>query len=337
MAKTSITTSNALCNKLISEKLHRDSVKESYWNKFMGEGSNVAVQVKSDLMKTKGDRITYGIRMRLSGTGVTEGTPLEGNEEALTTNSSTVTLQQYRHAVRDAGAMDRQRSVFNLSQESKDALVDWGSEKIDQLAFDAITASPTIYFSRQSGENSKGTSDPSASVTATDILTPSLISFIKVYCMTGGNRSQVPFRPIKINGKKYFVLLVHPDVMFDLKNDSTYAQAVREAQLRGKENPLFTGAAGIWDNVVVHEHENIDLTTTWGGAAVSGAKCTFFGAQALTWAWGKKKQIVEKKFDYDDEMGFGWGMIAGVAKPVFDSLDYGSAAVYVARTKISDL
>jgi hypothetical protein len=51
----------------------------------MSEGTNSIVHVKNDLTKSKGDRITYGIRMRLSGAGVTSGQTLEGNEESLVT------------------------------------------------------------------------------------------------------------------------------------------------------------------------------------------------------------------------------------------------------------
>lgn len=329
MAKTQVTTGNALTQKLWDEKMFRDTKKESYFDRFMGNGPNNIVHVKTALESKKGDRITFGIRMRLSGAGVDEGETLEGNEEALNTFDHTITLTQKRHGVRDAGELDRQRPIYDMDGEARQALTDWGSEFMDQAMFTAIETSPTKVFYG-------GDATTTGSLAATDLITPALISKIRVWALTGGNRSQTPLRPVKIKGKAYFVLLVHPDVAYDLKQDATFAQARREALDRGKDNPIFTGAIGVWDGVVVHEHENVALTTTWGAGAVAGAKCSFMGAQSLLWAWGKRPKVVAKEFDYGNEHGYGWSIMYQTNKPVFNSLDYGSIAMYVARTQISD-
>lgn len=341
MAKTAFATDNALTKKLWEEKLFRDTVKESYFMpRFAGKDSTSLVQVKEELTKTKGDKITFGIRMRLSGAGVTSGQTLEGNEEKLTTYSDDVSLELYRHAVRDDGSLTRQRAMFSITDESETAIKDWGAEKIDKLCFDALDTSPTAIFYTASGTLYKTATaaTATAAITATDLLTPTIISRVRVWAKTGGGRAQTPLRPIKVNGKLYFVLLVHPDVMSDLKLDSTYAQAQREAEVRGSENPIFSGAAGIWDGVVVHEHENIPITTTWGaGSNVAGARCVLMGAQSLCWAWGKRPEVVMRDFDYGEEYGHAIKFMAGVVAPQFNSLRYGSIAVYVARTNISGI
>jgi len=329
MAKTAFATNNALTKKAWEEVLFRDAVKESYFSRFMGKGSDSIVQVKTELEKGKGDKITFGIRLRLTGAGITGAGTLEGNEEALATHDSSVTLEQYRHAVRDDGAMTRQRAMFEIDEESRTALKDWMSERTDKLAFDTILTSPTKIF--------YGDGSSTATVTTAGKLTMALMSKVRTWAITGGNRAQTPLRPVKVNGKNYFVLLIHPDVAWDLKQDTTYAAAIREAAARGAENPIFTGALAIVDGIVLHEHENIPIVTNWGaGGNVPGAKCVFLGAQSLTWAWGKRPKVVTKNFDYENEHGFAIGMIAGAAKPVFNALDYGSVAVYVARTKIAD-
>ncbi len=336
MAKTAFATGNALTKKAWEETLYRDTLKESYFSRFMGSSADSLVQVQDKLTKEKGDKITFGIRMRLSGAGVTEGSTLEGNEEKLTTYDHSILLEEYRHAVRDSGPLDRQRVTFSIDEESVAALKGWGAEKIDALCFAAIGASPTRYFSVQSGTITTGTSDPSASVTATDLISVELLDFVKTWARTGGNRTQTPLRPIKVDGKNYYVVLVHPDVLYDLRRDSTWAQAAREALERGPNHPLFTGASYLWNGMVIHDHENISLATDWGGASVSGAKCVFMGAQALVWANGMRPKIVAEEFDYGNEHGYAWGMLAKTNKPKFNSLDYGSVAVWVARTKISD-
>jgi N4-gp56 family major capsid protein len=336
MGKTTFSTSDALTKKLWDEKLFRDTVKESYFSRFMGEGS--IVTVKNELTKSKGDEITFGIRMRLSGAGVTDGQILEGAEESLTTYSDKVTLHQYRHAVRDNGALDRQRAMFSIDEESRSALADWGTEKIDQLAFDAILDSPTLIFYKTSaGSLSTATaSTAKTALTAADgKLTPAMVSYMKAYAKTGGGRTYVPLRPVKVNGKEHYVLLVHPDALYDLKIDPTYQQYLREAEVRGSENPLFKGSVAIIDGVVIHEHENCTIANDGGSGSVAWSKGVFMGQQALMWAWGQRVETVQKNFDYENEHGYAWGIIAGTNKPVFNSLDYGSFGVYLARTDIA--
>jgi len=330
MAQTGFTTNSAETKKAWNETLFRDQVKASYFSRFMGTSSDAIVQVKSDLESGRGDRVRFAIRMRLTGAGVTEGTTLEGNEEDLTTHTTDLTLKQWRHAVRDDGSMSRQRAMFSISEESRSALADRTTEKIDQECFNAYTdTAATKTFYGASGAND-------AALTGALLLTPSVISKMKAWAVTGGDRSQTPLRPVMIGGKKHFVLLIHPDNGYDLKQDTTWNNAQQNANIRGNGNPIFDGALGIWDNVIIHEHENIPLVNNFGVSSSPGSKCLFLGAQSLLWAWGKRPTVVAKKFDYDEQEGYATGMIYDVAKPVFNSLDYGSIALHVNRTAISD-
>ena len=345
MAKTSFSTSDALTKKAWEEKLFRDSVKESYFSKFVSSGADTIVTEKTQLSKDKGDEITVGLRMKLVGAGVTEGTVLEGNEEKLSTHSMKIQLKQYRHAVRDDGFLSRKRAMFDISSESEAALKDWMTEKVDQLHFDELgigsgsTANPSkIFYKTSSGVLATGTAATAKSaLTAADSkLTLNMISFLKTWALTGGNRSYIPLRPVKVEGKPYFVLLTHPDAVYDLRATAEFQQAMREAEVRGKQNPLFDGAVAIWDGVCVHTHENSAIAADAGsGSNVPWSKSVLLGAQALCWAWGKRPEVVQKTFDYDNEEGYAIGMVAGVKKSIFNSLDYGSLGIYLSRTNVS--
>ena len=346
MAKTAFSTSDNLTVKRWSEKLYRDTVKESYFSKFMGKGATSLCQTNEVLSKSQGDNITFGLRERLSGAGVTSGVTLEGNEEKLSFYNYNVLLEEYAHAVRDAGPLDRQRPAFDMDSESMMALRDWGSEKIDSLCFKALFDTPTrVFYRTSSGNVTTGTAATAkGALTAADSkMTPSIIEFARTWAKTGGNRTKTPIRPIKIEGKEYYVLLVHPDVAYDLRQDSTWTQANREARERAKSNPIFSGALGVWGGVIIHDHEGYPekdggLIATDGGSGsnVAWAQCALMGQQALLWAWGKRGKLVQETFDYGREHGFGWNMICGVEKPQFNSQDYGCAHIYVARTQISD-
>jgi N4-gp56 family major capsid protein len=340
MAQTAFATNNALTKKVWEEKLFRDSVKESYFSKFMGQDQSSLVYVKTQLEKGQGDTVYFGLRMRLTGAGVEDEQTLEGNEEALSTYDYSLALKEYAHAVRDKGALSRKRAMFSIDTESKQALQDWGSEKVDQLAFDALLTTPTktLYLDSSAVFQGDTAANAKAGLHATNSkITPNFISAAKTWAKTGGNRAYIPIRPVKVQGKEYFILLVHPDCMYDLKANSTFQQAMREAEVRGPSNPLFTGAAAIYDGVVIHEHENCTLGTDGGASGnVAWAKCALMGQQSLCWAWGARPSIVQETFDYQRQHGYAWSMIARCGKPQFNSLDYGSLGVYLARTQISD-
>jgi N4-gp56 family major capsid protein len=331
MAKTSVTTANALTQKLWEAMLFEDTKKESYfYSRFMSEDGKSIIQVKSDLTKKKGDNITFGIRMRLSGAGVTSGQTLEGNEESLTTYSQSVSLERYRHAVRDAGALDRARPVYDMDSEARSALEVWGGEKIDKLCFDTLATSLTSTFR----PNARATD---TALVAGDTLTLQTMSKLKALAKTGiatvAGRAQTPIRPVRVDGKEYYVLVVHPFAAYDVKNSADALQARREADARGADNPLFTGATLIWDGVILHEHENIVWTTNAGG--VNYSKGLFMGQQAGVWAWGERPSAVAQNFDYDEEHGFAWRMTAGVAKTAFNSKDYAVIGCNVANSAIA--
>ena len=340
--KTTFTTSNALTKKVWDERLFRDVEIESYFSRFMSEDENGMVQVQTNLLKSQGDQITFGIVSNLSGDGVTSGQILEGNEEALTSYDYSVSLEQYRHATRTKGKLDVQRAMFSIPDVSRAKLKIWGGEKIDKLLISALLASPTKILYRDgvagapSGTSSAATAK-TALTAANSKITPNFISALRTWAKTGGAGQTYRIRPIKIEGQEYYVLLVNPAVMYDLRIDATFQMAMKDAQERGKNNPLFRGATAVWDNVVIHETERIPLFTDGGGAAVTGAFGALMGAQALVWAWGERGETEQETFDYKNEIGWCWQMMSKAGKPKFNSKDYGTVGVVFACTNVTTI
>lgn len=340
MAKTAFSTSDTLTKKYWDEKLFRDIKKDTYFSKFAGDSKDSIVYEKRQLEKQKGDTIYFGLRMRLEGDGVEDGDVLEGNEEALNKYSHTLALKRYRHAVRDEGGLDRQRAMFSIDDESLDAIKTWGEEKIDKLTFDALFAARTkVFYTTSTGTAFAAPGTAKTALTASyGKLTLGVISLLKTWAKTGGARTYIPFRPVRIQGKDYYVMLCHPDAMYDLKASSAWQQAQREAMERGSSNPLFTGAAGVWDGVIIHEHESVPIAADAGASSnVPWAKCAFLGAQALCFAWGSRLKVTQKKFDYEEEHGYSIAFTGRAGRTAFNSLDFGSVELHVARTNVSGL
>lgn len=343
MAKTTVGTDNALTQKAWDEQLFRDFKKDSFFDAFNG-GSKSIIHEKTDkLGNAKSGRkpatiVVFGLRMRLTSDGVEEGQTLEGNEDSLTTFDHSLTLKQYRNAVRDNGEIDRMRPMYMMDEESRSAIQDWGTEKIDALAFDAIQASPTRTFSPLDMVPETTFAAAKTDLTSATLLNPQFLSKLKVYAETGGDRTIIPLRKVLIPGfGNVYVYLTHPDALYDFLQDSTYQQNLREAMPRAKNHPLFMGALGLTtDGVLLYAHENMNFGTDGGGASVAFAQGVFMGQQSLVRAWGKRPRLIRKDFDYENEHGIAYSMIQRINKPVFDSEDYGSFATATTRTQISD-
>src|SRR5262249_1105877 len=119
--------------------------KQTWLHKFMGEESWNIFQIKDETRKGPGDKVTYGLRMQLSGLGVVGDGALAGNEESLQVFSDAVVINQLRHAVRSAGRMSQQRVPFDIRDEALSGLRDWWADRIDKGGFNQLcgnTAEP---------------------------------------------------------------------------------------------------------------------------------------------------------------------------------------------------
>lgn len=369
MARTTMTTSDALRKQQWESTLFRDTIKETYFVRlFAGQafqrlesgfsmpsdrdydlsGPNDIVHVKMNLKKQagskskgEGDKITFGLVPRIdpaTNPGVTTGQTLKGKEVALSWYNYSIELARYRQAVSLGQPIDWHRSMFPIPEESRAALNNWGIEKMELLCHQALDASPTkTFYKTSSGVTSNATyATALAAITDADSkLTPAMVDWIAAWAKTGGGRGQIPLRPVKIKGRDYYVLLVYPDVIYDWRQDSSVQQAWREAEVRGSENPIFSGAKLIYNNVVIHENENVTVGTDGGGAAVPYAHCHLMGAQSLCWAWGEMPSIVEDDEDYQEDHFAAWRVTCKVGKPKFNSVDYGSVSVVVSRSNVA--
>lgn len=327
MAQTQIASTSALVPVIVQRQIFLEQKKNAYFTRFFSAKGDMPVFEKTDFTKQKGQKMTFGLRVRLTGDPTATGNEtVKGKEDKLTFYDFSIELERYRKAVKDDGAMTRQRFVGDIPTESRNALTTWGGEFIDQKCMDALVASPTsITYG--------GDATSVDTLEAGDKITPALISKMKAIALTQRSGGKTPLIPVNVDGKKYLVLLVSPDVAVDLKYDTTFMAAIKDAAERGSNNPLFSGMLGVWDGVVIHEHENVPVFSNGGGAAITYSKCVLMGASALCWAWGERPSIVEEDEDYKEFMGYCWRMTAQVGKPVFNSNDYGSLALYVADSR----
>ena len=307
--------------------------KEIYFSKFIGDTFESMIVSKS-MPEGKGKDMTFGL-VGYTGTAVTGDSALESNEQNLTSNEVVVTTSQRRFGVINAGNFDDSKVLYDFRTEALSQLKRKYAEDHDAQIFDklTITSGAGAFLRADDSASVYAASDPKANLAAADLATPGDISKLKKMAMLGTTKSY-KMKPIRVEGKDYYVLLLHPEAAYDLAQDSTWRNAQQYANIRGEDNPIFSGALGVYDGVIVHEHEGITTAADGGGGSVAYARNLFLGAGAACHAKVDEMSWVEKTFDYGNKLGIAAGQIYGVARSTFDSKDYAVMQYITARTDL---
>lgn len=359
MAATDFPVNSPLAVKLWSKKIAREALRETMAMNFMGTDSNSLIQVFDDLSKGSGDKVTVPLRMQLSGRGVGESDTLEGNEEPLSTYSDSVVINDLAHAVRSKTTIDAQRVPFSVREECRLGIQDWYSARIDNWVANQLTGysdqTDTLYTGNQlaqaplgNGAATDGTKrwiygDGNTGTTAEASISGAQTFSLSILDRTVNiaKTTSPLIRPIKVGNQSYYVFFIHPDCVRDLRATTGAAgwADIQKAAMQGgeiSENPIFTGALGVHNGVVLHEWTRLPGTTSGIDAKPIGANLSvrrnvFCGAQSAAFAWGKgyseEPKYVEETFDYNRQFGVSVQTIAGCKKLRFNSVDYGTIVV----------
>lgn len=360
MATTGISTGDALAVKKWKNDAFEQALSMNVMNKYMGSDENSLIHVSEELQKGPGEKLVFSLVSQLTGSGVQGDSTLEGNEEALTTYDQTVTIDQYRNAVRLRGRMAAKRYPWSMWEKAKPALTNWKAQFDEDKIFAALASiDGTLYSAASTAQKDAwtlhnvdrvlfGATTANYSAThatglgnvdsTTDVLNTSHLSLLKRMAKLARPR----IRPLKVAngpGTEVFVYFAHPYSTRDLKADQDWQDAQLHAMPRGLDNPLFTGMIGMWDGVVVVESDKIALLDNVGASIIDVAQNFLCGAQAVLWALGgvdgDRLGFTEKDFDYDNQKGVAIESMYGVEKARFAtgaagvSKDHGIITSYV--------
>lgn len=106
-------------------------------------------------------------------------------------------------------------------------------------------------------------------------------------------------------GEGYYLLFIHPWQAYSLKSDSEWIANHQSASPRGDTNPLFTGALGEVDGVIVHSTTQCTTADNANSPAIATARAVMVGQEAM--CRGLNENIVwsEQIDDYEFEHGIG--------------------------------
>ena len=328
-----VTTANQRAQ-LWYKELFADAKKITFFERFISTSPNSPIQEVSDLTAQPGDRINFGLSTRLGGTGIAGDSALEGSEAAISSYNQTVIVNQLRQGVLLTGRMDEQKVAYSMRNDAKEKLKIWWAERIDQECIDKLAGVTTSTFANTPDAPSAGTSVWAGGVSADGSLTAAMTMDTKVIdkAKQTAMLATVKVRPIRLEDEEYmgtavYILIIHPWAAADLRKDPVWNQAQRDANVRGSDNPILSGALGIYNGVVVYEHELMYKDATGGSGGASIARGVLLGQQAAIVGYGSDDQWVEKSFDYGNQWGIAAGRIFGVQKTRFNSVDYGVVTI----------
>jgi hypothetical protein len=357
MALTAYPVGNALAVNLWAKKLSVEALRQTYFYEFMGRGGDNMIVYRDDLGSDAGDNITFGLRAQLTGAGVQGDATLEGNEEALTTYTDNLKIDQLRHAVRSAGKMSEQRVPFEVRDEAKSGLPT-GSPIASTPACSTSSAASPPRPTRASPATTPRAPDTNhifrpnsrttdESLTTGDEFNLAIIDKMvaRAYQFNNAAGTGNPIRPMRAQGRKLWVMFVHDHQIYQLRSSAsagTWIDYQKSAITGGdKENPLFKGGdlVGEYNGVLLHRAPRVTngVNSTTGASVANARRAVMCGAQAAMFATGRdfgagqenKFSWVEESFDYGNQLGVSAGSIFGLKKTRFNSQDY---ACFVAAT-----
>jgi N4-gp56 family major capsid protein len=351
MADSNYGVGHPLAQKLWSRKLFHDVIGNSYVGRFTGTSDSSLIQIKSETQKEAGDRITLGLRVLLTGAGIQGDDTLEGNEEALTTYSDNVFINQLRHAVRSAGKMSEQRVPWSVREEARMGLEDWWTERLETSVANQLTGNTNQSDTRYTGNQAtvapttgrivvggSETAEGSLSATTTHAIKLADLDKAVAIAKEPSTSGHPRIRPIKIDGKRYWVAFLHPYQILQLRRDASTAGNffdIQKAALQGgkiSDNPILTGAEFVHNGCIVHEWNYLPVVASSVTSNTSYRRGVLCGAQACAMAFGQggsvnKMSWEEEMFDYGNKLGVSAGMIFGVKKTIFNSVDFATVVL----------
>jgi len=360
MARTIVGLGDPKAVKKYSAFLAVDTAKKSYFNrKFMGVGpeSSMPIQMLPQLENDAGDLITFDLSLQLKQQPIEGDDTQEGTEEALKFYTDQVYIDQARGGVNTGGRMTRKRTIHKLRVLARKRQSEWWARVFDELYFMYLSGArgvgggfvfPVGYTGRANNAFTApdaahllygGAATSKATVASTDKASLTLIdkAVSRAKMMGGGTEETPQIQPVMIDGEEHYVAVFNPWQEYDIRTSATAGQWLdiqkAAAGAEGRNNPIFKGALGMYNGVVLHEHKNVIRFTDYGaGGNVAAARALFLGEQAAVCAFGSpgtghRFDWHEESRDNGNQAVISTSAIFGMKKTTFNGKDFGVIAL----------
>ena len=365
MAQTIIGLNDAKAVKKWSAALAVDVGREGYFTKkYMGVGetARTPLQMLPHLESDAGEYIDFDLSMQLKMQPIEGDDVLEGSEEDLKFYSDGVYIDQMRGGVNTGGKMTRKRTLHDLRKVARKRQGEWWARIFDELIFMYLSGArginadyvyPTSYAGFANNSFTAPDTDhilyaqaatSKASLAATDKFNLALVdqAVARATMMGGGIQETPQILPVRIKGEDHYVIVLNPWQEFDCRTNTTTGQWLdiqkAAAGAEGKDNPMFKGALGMYNNVILQTHKGAIRFDDYGaGGNIEACRALFMGTQAGVVAFGSPGTGLrfdwhEESRDNGNQAVITTATICGIKKCTFNSKDFGVIALDTAAT-----
>ena len=327
MSRTIVGAGDPKSVKKYSAFLAVDVGRKSYFNKkFMGVGeeSQTPIQMLPSLENDQGDTISYDLVMQLKMKPIQGDNILRGKEEDLKFYTDSLLIDQMRGGVNTGGKMTRKRTIHDLRKIARVRQSDWWSRLFDETLFMYLSGARGVNadfiedtsFTGYAGNSLVapdashilygGVAGSKGALASTDKMNLTLIerAVARAETMGRGTSGTPAIQPVMIDGEEHYVLVMHPWCEFDVRTNATTGQWLdiqkSAAAADGRNSPIFKGALGLHNNVILHKHRGAIRFSDYGAGAVAAARNLFMGRQAAVVAFGSPGTGL--RFDWNEEL-----------------------------------
>lgn len=225
------------------KRLRYDASRKSFWGVMKGkEGSEKPIIEKEDFVNQAGDVIHVQIMSELYGPGVTGENTLRGSEDKLSTGQFNVAVDWLRKAVATTKKVKKEIN-FEIMAEARVRLSNWLARELDRQVFAGLItdSTHTLYAGNASSEATLGDDDT---------FTTQELDKIKLAL---DRKGAIPLSVSKKGGQEtyHYGCVISEVDEYNLRGDDRWLEAVKFAQLRGDDNPIFTGRPVEWNGLLV--------------------------------------------------------------------------------------
>lgn len=377
MAETVVGANDAAAVLLWSHRTWHQAIRQTTAAKLMAIGLSADsqenfVQLFDEPSKGAGAKVTWPLIANISGPGTAGDNPISGQEAPFTWFTDALFIDQLRQATKPKGRMSQQRVPWSMREAGKVVLANWWKTMINISLMNQLCGNSAQTNTNYTGMQAVAAPDANHQIFPSTITTeatltsshPFSITLIPKLVSMAQGTLQFPIKPVVIKGMEINgVLFLHPLQVKALKQNFSTGEwgDIQKAALQGGQitgNPIFTGAIGMYDNVIIHQDaycpygdnsQNTVFDVTSGtnvaaptslGAVAAGttdvARGVFVGAQAAAVAFGNAEgegaqplrvRWYEELLDAGNELRITAGMIWGLKKARFNSQDYATIVV----------
>lgn len=330
-----------------SQILRHEIPKATPIGNLIGTSQESIIQQITDTNKGYGDNVTFHLMLTPHGMGVSEGETAVGNSEALTFLTDKLMINELVHSIRvdNKGSISQQRTKINLRAQCAIGLKRWFADRMSHMFFiqaagydaktiimngrDPIDMTPKIYGYNKPLPPSdmriirpdNKTKDEELTDFAKHKMTLALIN----EAVTRARTANPQIAPVNVEGSELYVMYLHPNQVHQLRSDVGANQwiDIMKHSYGGlpKSNPIFKGALGIYNGVVLREaaHVSMGVHSTNKTPEKDVRRAVLLGAQSVVIAYGRgggvnTYNLKEEQFDYERQYSLALKTIFGMKK-----------------------